>query len=124
MKIKTKADRRHRIKLRIRKRVVGTAQRPRLSVFRSAAHIYTQAIDDAAGQTIATASSGEPSLKASFAAGATGGNLLGAEAVGKAIAERLVAKGITQVVYDRNGFLYHGRVRVLAEAARKAGLEF
>jgi len=124
MKIKTKADRRHRIKLRIRKRVAGTAGRPRLSVFRSVAHIYAQAIDDAAGQTMAAASSGEPSLKAAFADRAKGGNLAGAEAVGKAIAERLLAKGITQVVYDRNGFLYHGRVRALAEAARKAGLEF
>ncbi|MDO8835966.1 MAG: 50S ribosomal protein L18, partial [Vicinamibacterales bacterium] len=105
MKIKTKADRRHRIKLRIRKRVAGTAQRPRLSVYRSVAHIYAQAIDDAAGRTLATASSGEPSLQASFATGAKGGNVLGAEAVGKAIAERLMAQGISQVVYDRNGFL-------------------
>jgi large subunit ribosomal protein L18 len=124
MKIKTKADRRYRIKLRIRKRVEGTAERPRLSVFRSVAHIYAQAIDDAAGTTLAAASSGEPSLRAAFSAGAKGGNLKGAEAVGKAIAERLQAKGIKQVVYDRSGFLYHGRVRALAEAARKAGLEF
>ena len=124
MKIKTKADRRHRIKLRIRKRVAGTAQRPRLSVYRSVAHIYAQAIDDTAGQTVVAASSGEPSLRASFADGTKGGNLKGAEAVGTAIAERLLAKGIKQVVYDRNGFLYHGRVRALAEAARKAGLEF
>ena len=124
MKIKTKADSRYRIKLRIRKRVSGTAQRPRLSVFRSVAHIYAQAIDDGKGTTLASASSGEPSLRAALAGGAKGGNLKGAEAVGKAIAERLQAKGITQVVYDRSGFLYHGRVRALAEAARKAGLEF
>jgi large subunit ribosomal protein L18 len=124
MKIKTKADRRHRIKLRIRKRVSGTAARPRLSVFRSVAHIYAQAIDDATGVTLAAASSGEPSLRAAFGDGAKGGNLKGAEAVGSAIAERLQAKGIKQVVYDRSGFLYHGRVRALAEAARKAGLEF
>lgn len=124
MKIKTKEDRRQRIKLRIRKRFAGTAQRPRLSVFRSVAHIYAQAIDDATGATLVAASSGEPSLRASFADAAKGGNILGAEAVGKIIAERLLAKGIKQVVYDRNGFLYHGRVRALAEAARKAGLEF
>jgi large subunit ribosomal protein L18 len=77
MKIKTKADRRHRISLRIRKRVHGTAERPRVSVFRSVAHIYTQAIDDAAGGTIAAASSGEPSLRGAFPAGANGGNLKG-----------------------------------------------
>lgn len=124
MKIKTKADRRHRIKLRIRKRVVGTAARPRLSVYRSVAHIYVQAIDDTAGVTLVAASSGEPSLRAALAAGAKGGNLKGAEAVGTAIAQRLITKGIRQAVYDRNGFLYHGRVRALAEAARKAGLEF
>jgi large subunit ribosomal protein L18 len=124
MKIKTKEDRRQRIKLRIRKRVLGTGARPRLSVFRSVAHIYAQAIDDATGMTIVAASSGEPSLSGAFAEGTKGGNLKGAEAVGTAIAERLIAKGIKQVVYDRNGFLYHGRVRALAEAARKAGLEF
>jgi len=124
MKIKTKADRRQRISLRIRKRVAGTAERPRVSVFRSVAHIYAQAIDDATGRTLVAASTGEPSLRAAFAAGTSGGNVKGAEAVGTAIAERLLAKGITQVVYDRNGFLYHGRVRALAEAARKAGLEF
>jgi large subunit ribosomal protein L18 len=124
MKIKTKADRRLRIKLRIRKRLAGTAQRPRLSVFRSVAHIYAQVIDDATGTTLVAASSGEPSLRAAFPEGATGGNLKGAEAIGKVIAERLQAKGIKQVVYDRGGFLYHGRIRAVAEAARKAGLEF
>ncbi len=124
MKIKTKSDRRHRISLRIRKRVHGTAERPRVTVFRSVAHIYVQAIDDAVGGTVAAASSGEPSLRDAFPEGAKGGNLKGAEAVGAAIAERLIAKGIKQIVFDRNGFLYHGRVRALAEAARKAGLEF
>jgi large subunit ribosomal protein L18 len=124
MKIKTKEDRRDRIKHRIRKRVRGTAERPRLSVFRSVAHIYAQAIDDATGTTVVAASSGEPSLAGALPDGAKGGNLKGAEAIGTAIAERLIAKGIKQVVYDRNGFLYHGRVRALAEAARKAGLEF
>ena len=124
MKIKTKKDRRQRIQLRSRKRITGTGARPRLSVFRSVAHIYVQAIDDATGTTVVAASSGEPSLAGAFSAGTKGGNLKGAEAIGTAIAERLIAKGIKQVVYDRNGFLYHGRVRALAEAARKAGLEF
>ncbi len=93
-------------------------------MFRSVLHIYAQAIDDATGQTLVAASSGETSLLTASGDGTKGGNVKGAEAVGKAIAERLLAKGITQVVYDRNGFLYHGRVRALGEAARKAGLEF
>ncbi|MCX6550795.1 MAG: 50S ribosomal protein L18 [Acidobacteria bacterium] len=124
MKIKTKHDRRHRIQLRTRKRVQGTTQRPRLSVFRSVEHIYVQAIDDATGRTMAAASSVEPTTRAAFAAGAKGGNLKGATVVGKAIAERLQAQGIKHVVFDRSGFLYHGRVRAVAEAAREAGLEF
>ena len=124
MRIKTKDDRRQRIHLRTRKRVHGTAERPRLSVFRSVEHIYVQAIDDATGHTVAAASSVEPATKGAFAAGATGGNLKGAKQVGKAIAERLQEKGIKQVVYDRGGFLYHGRVAAVADAAREAGLEF
>jgi len=124
MKIKTKQDRRRRIQLRTRKRVRGTGERPRLTVFRSVAHIYVQAIDDATGQTLASASSTEPATKAVFADGAKGGNVNGAKQIGKVIAERLAARGITQVVFDRSGFLYHGRVRAVAEAARAAGLEF
>ena len=124
MKIKTKEDRRHRIGLRIRKRVRGTEQRPRLAVFRSVSHIYVQAIDDSAGRTIASASSVEPGLKSAIAGKARGGNTTGAHAIGAAIAERLKAKGITSAVFDRSGFLYHGRVRAVADAARKAGLEF
>ena len=124
MRIKTKEDRRDRIKLRLRKRMTGTTERPRLSVFRSVAHIYVQVIDDRTGTTIAAASTVEPSLKASLGEGARGGNSKGAEAVGKAIAERLQAKGITRVVFDRNGFLYHGRIKAVADAARSAGLEF
>ena len=124
MRIKTKEDRRDRIKFRIRKKVQGTAERPRLSVFRSMAHIYVQVIDDMAGQTLAAASSVEPELKGQMAGEVRGGNRKGAELVGKAIAERLKAKGVTRVVFDRNGFLYHGRVRAVAEAARLAGLEF
>ena len=124
MKIKTKEDRRDRIKMRIRKRVTGTADRPRLTVFRSVAHLYVQVIDDRAGHTIASASSVEPSVKGSFAKTERGGNKAGAEAVGRTIAERLKAKGITRVVFDRNGFLYHGRIKAVADAARQAGLEF
>jgi len=124
MKIQTKEDRRDRIKLRLRKRINGTAERPRLSVFRSLSHIYVQVIDDRAGATVAAASTAEPTLKAALDTGARGGNVRGAEAVGKAIAERLKAKGITRVVFDRNGFLYHGRIKAVADAARQAGLEF
>ena len=124
MQIKTKEDRRDRIKFRIRKRMAGTAERPRLSVFRSVSHIYVQVIDDRAGQTLASASSIDAAVKGKMAKGIGGGNIKGAEMVGKAIAERLKEKGITKVVFDRNGFLYHGRVRAVAEAARSAGLEF
>jgi len=124
MKIKTKEDRRDRIKLRIRKRVAGTPERPRLTVFRSVAHLYVQVIDDRSGHTVAAASSVEPALKATFAAKVRGNNKAGAEAVGRAIAERLKEKGITRVVFDRNGFLYHGRIKAVADAARQAGLEF
>jgi len=124
MKITNKDDRRQRIKYRIRKRVRGTAAQPRLSVFRSVSHIYVQVIDDLAGQTLASASSVEPAVKAKMTDGARAGNNKGATVVGETIAERLKSKGISKVVFDRNGFLYHGRVREVAEAARKAGLEF
>ena len=118
MKIKTKDDRRVRIQLRQRKRISGSTERPRLSVFRSVTHIYAQVIDDLTGQTLVSASSVEPAVKGGF------GNLKGAEAVGKVIAERSIEKGIKRVVFDRSGFLYHGRIRAVADAARKAGLEF
>ena len=124
MRIKTKEDRRDRIKFRIRKKMAGTAEKPRLSVFRSVSHIYVQVIDDRNGQTIASASSVEPAVKGKMAKGIAGGNVKGAQMVGTTIAERLKEKGITKVVFDRNGFLYHGRVRAVAEAARSAGLEF
>ena len=124
MKIKTKDDRRVRIKLRLRKRLAGTKERPRLSVFRSAAHIYAQVIDDMTGQTLAAASSLEADVKAAFPKGTRGSNRKGAEAIGKTIAERTLAQGIKRVVFDRSGFLYHGRIRTIADAARKAGLEF
>ena len=124
MRIKTKRDRRHRISLRLRKRVAGTPERPRLAVFRSVSHIYAQVIDDAAGTTLVSASTTEPALKAKLTEGAKGGNLAGAKAIGVAVAERLKAKGITRVVFDRGGFLYHGRVKAVADAARESGLEF
>ena len=124
MKIKTNKDRRERIRLRQRKRLSGTAARPRLAVFRSVSHIYAQVIDDQASATLAAASTTEPGLKATFTGTVRGGNKAGAEAIGKIIAERLKEKGITRVVFDRGGCLYHGRVRAVAEAARAAGLEF
>ena len=124
MKVKTKKDRRRRIALRQRKKISGTSNRPRMSVFRSLGHIAVQVIDDSNGTTLAAASSTEPAVKASFADGASGGNVAGAEAVGRLIAERTLEKGIRSVVFDRGGFLYHGRVRKVADAAREAGLRF
>ena len=124
MRIKTKEDRRGRIKHRIRKRVQGTPERPRLTVFRSQAHIYVQVVDDMQGRTIAAASTVEPSVKGALPQEAKGGNVAGAKAIGKTIAERLLEKGVKQVVFDRNGFLYHGRIKALAESARENGLEF
>ena len=124
MRIKTKEDRRDRIKFRIRKRVLGTDERPRLTVFRSVAHIYVQVVNDSDGTTIASASSVEPAVKAALDSAAKGGNVAGAKAIGKTIAERLLEKGVKRVVFDRNGFLYHGRVKAVADAAREAGLEF
>ena len=124
MKIKTKDDRRVRIQLRQRKRIAGTTARPRLSVFRSVTHIYAQVIDDMSGATLVSASTVEPTMKGALDKAARGGNIKGAEAIGKAIAERSIEKGIKRVVFDRGGFLYHGRIRAVADAARKAGLEF
>ena len=124
MKITTKDDRRRRIQLRQRKRIMGTTERPRLSVFRSVSHIYAQVIDDMSGTTVASAASTEPSLKSVFAKETGGGNVAGAKALGKTIAERLKEKGIKRVVFDRGGYLYHGRIKAVADAAREAGLEF
>jgi large subunit ribosomal protein L18 len=124
MKINTTKDRRKRISLRQRKRIAGTAERPRLRVFRSVSHIYAQVIDDMTGTTVASAASTEPAVKGALPEGARGGNTAGAKALGKTIAERLKSKGITRVVFDRGGFLYHGRIRAVADAAREAGLEF
>jgi len=124
MRIKTKDDRRQRIKYRIRRRVSGTVERPRLTIFRSVSHMYVQVVDDASGKTIASASTVEPTVKGALAKKATGGNVEGAKTIGKTIAERLIEKGVKRVVFDRNGFLYHGRVKAVADAAREAGLEF
>ena len=124
MKIKTTKDRRTRIGLRQRKRISGTAERPRLRIFRSVSHIYAQVIDDLSGTTVASAASTEPTLKTTYSGATRGGNVEGAKALGRTIAERLIAKGIKRVVFDRGGFLYHGRIRAVADAAREAGLEF
>jgi large subunit ribosomal protein L18 len=117
---------RRRRQERVRKKVQGTPARPRLSVFKSAKHIYGQLIDDVSGHTLAAASSLGLSFRerAQDIEKASGGNIGGAKIVGELIAEQAHAKGITRVVFDRNGFLYHGRVKALAEAAREAGLEF
>jgi len=148
----SKNDVRVRVHSRIRQRVRGTGERPRLAVFRSLSHIYAQVIDDRKGHTLAAASSGEKksdekkttekpvteTAVSEKAAGerksgkpsnekarpASGGNVAGAKQVGKLIAERAKAQGVTKVVFDRGGYLYHGRVKALADAAREAGLEF
>jgi large subunit ribosomal protein L18 len=124
MRIRTREDRRDRIKFRIRKRVAGNPERPRLTVFRSLSHIYVQVIDDMTGKTVASAASTEPALKKGLSGKTRGNNVAGAQVVGKTIAERLIEKGIKKVVFDRNGYLYHGRIRAVADAAREAGLEF
>ncbi len=108
---------------RVRSRVSGTADRPRLAVHRSNKHITAQVIDDVSGRTLAAASSVEPALRARLGTSG-GGNVAGAEAVGQLVAERASAAGVTKVVFDRGGFAYHGRVAVLADAARTQGLEF
>jgi len=109
-------------KKRVRRSVRGCSEKPRLSVFRSARHIYAQIIDDETSKTLAAVSSLSPDLKAEMEAG--GGNCNGAAVVGKKIAEKALEKGIKKIVFDRNGFLYHGRVKALADAARESGLEF
>jgi large subunit ribosomal protein L18 len=108
---------RQRIHDRIRRKLAGTAERPRLNVYRSLTHIYAQVIDDQKGETLVSASSMALKLK-------TGGNVAAAKEIGKAIAELAVAKGVKKVVFDRGGYLYHGRIKALADAAREAGLEF
>jgi large subunit ribosomal protein L18 len=109
---------RHRIHQRIRHKVRGTSERPRLAVFRSLTNIYVQVIDDSQGTTLVSASTIEKGKRAK------GGNLAAAKTIGKLVAERAKEKGIQKVVFDRGGYIYHGRVKALADAAREAGLEF
>ena len=108
---------RQRVHTRIREKMSGTAERPRLNVYRSLNHLYTQLIDDSAGTTLASASTLAGKIK-------TGGNVAAAKELGKLIAEKAAEKGIKKVVFDRGGYLYHGRIKALAESAREAGLEF
>jgi len=117
-----KTMRRKRRKRRVRKRITGTPQRPRLTVFRSHKNIYAQLIDDSAGKTLIAASSMCKPVRGQLAG--SGGNKQGAQAVGAALAAKATEAGIRKAVFDRNGYPYHGRVRELAEAARKGGLEF
>jgi large subunit ribosomal protein L18 len=113
-----KKEIRTRVHQRIRRKLRGTAERPRLAVFRSLAHIYAQIIDDAHGKTLVAASSTDKTHRTN------GGNLAAAKAIGKAVAEQAKGQGITRVVFDRGGYQYHGRVKALADAARAEGLEF
>ena len=115
-----KNEKRGHVHERIRKKLQGTAERPRLNVYRSLNHIYVQVIDDLHGRTLVSASTAEGKKEARR----TGGNVASAKTVGKAIAERAKAKGVTKVVFDRGGYIYHGRVKALADAAREAGLQF
>jgi large subunit ribosomal protein L18 len=117
-----KNEKRGYVHTRIRKKLQGTAERPRLNVYRSLNHIYVQVIDDLSGKTLVAASTAEG--KKTAGPKQTGGNVASAKAVGKTIAERAKAKGVTKVVFDRGGYLYHGRVKALADAAREAGLQF
>ena len=114
----SRRDIRTRIHKRIRSRVEGTPDRPRLAVFRSVNHIYAQVIDDGQGHTLVAAASTEKDLRGK------GGNIEGAKLIGQKVAERAKEKGISKVVFDRGGYQYHGRVKALADAAREAGLEF
>ena len=116
----SKNENRRHVHKRIRKKVMGTSERPRLNVYRSLNHIYVQVIDDLEGVTLVSANSAEGKKESR----ASGGNLASAKNVGKAVAERAKAKAITKVVFDRGGYIYHGRVKALADAAREAGLQF
>ena len=113
----SRAEIREAIHRRIRRKVRGSGERPRLAVYRSLNHIYAQVVDDQRGQTIVSASTTEKDLR-----GSTGGNIDAARRIGKAIAERALEKGIESVVFDRGGYLYHGRIKALTDAAREAGL--
>lgn len=114
---KTKTDIRKGVHTRIRKKVRGSSERPRLAVYRSLNHIYAQVIDDTSGKTLATASTAEKAFS-----GKSGGNIDAAKYVGKTVAERAIQAGVENVVFDRGGYLYHGRVKALLDATREAGL--
>jgi large subunit ribosomal protein L18 len=116
----SKNDNRRKVHNRIRTKVMGTAERPRLNVYRSTKHIYVQLIDDMEGKTLAAVGTNEGKKGAKK----TGGNLAAAKEIGKKIAEQAKAKGVTKVVFDRGGYIYHGRVKAIADAAREAGLQF
>lgn len=120
-RLKLKAIRHRRRKLRVRKRVFGTPERPRLSVWRSLRNVYAQLIDDTTGRTLVAAGTLEKDVRAGLG---YGGNKAAAARVGAVLAERAKAKGITKAAFDRNGYKYHGRVKALADAAREAGLSF
>lgn len=116
---KSRREVRQAVHNRIRAKIHGDAARPRLAIFRSLNHIYAQIIDDSTGSTLVSATTTEASLR-----GRSGGNVAAAQEIGKLIAQRAIEKGINRVVFDRGGYIYHGRVRKLAEAAREGGLEF
>ena len=117
----SKDQQRRRVHSRVRMKVSGTPERPRLCIYRSSGHIYTQVIDDRSGRTLVSASSVDKETKKNVKGG---GNIASAKAIGKAIADRAKAVGISKVVFDRGGYKYHGRVKALADAAREAGLQF
>ena len=121
-KVELKRTRRKRAHQRSRQHLAGTSERPRLSVFKSSRYVYAQVINDQTGQTLVAAASLEPTLKGQIGSGAA--TKAAAKAVGEAVAERALAKGIEKVVFDRGGYVYHGRVKELAEAARAKGLQF
>ncbi|HKF42283.1 MAG TPA: 50S ribosomal protein L18 [Thermoanaerobaculia bacterium] len=121
MKSEKKTEARRRVRVRIRTKLKGSGERPRLAVFKSGRHIYAQVIDDASGKTVAHASSLDAGLKKEGKAAA---NIGTAKRVGKLVADRAKEKGIARVVFDRGGYIYHGKVKALADAARESGLEF
>ncbi len=121
-KVMEKTARKKRAHQRLRQKLAGTPERPRLSVYKSSKYVYAQVINDETGHTLVSATSHEPALKGLIEGGAA--TMAAAKAVGEAVAERALAKGIQQVVFDRGGYLYHGKVKELAEAARAKGLQF
>jgi large subunit ribosomal protein L18 len=121
MKTEKRVEARRRVRIRIREKVRGIATQPRLAVFKSGKHIYAQVIDDSSGRTVAAASSVEADLKKE---GKVGANVATAKRVGRLLADRAKQKGIARVVFDRGGYIYHGKVKALADAAREGGLEF